>query len=486
MRGNPLRIVATAAVALAVAACRDQRPLTAPRAVPAADLKSVVQAGRYLVVFTTPRVPADFGVQVAKLGGSVEASLDSVGVATVTGMSAAAAARLAAEPGIEAVGLDRTITLYDGAAAPDVDESSAPSVGLGPPDAAASPTAAVYYPRQWNMRAISANQAWAAGFLGSRDVVIGLLDSGIDYTLADFAGLIDLGRSRSFTPEEDPVVAARFPGRLPISDLLAHGTAVASVIASKGTMVAGVNQAATLIAVKVFNRLNQGSVAQLLGGLVYAADQGADVINMSLGDRFDIHTDRAIVAAFGRATNYAFRKGAVLVAAAMNDAEDLDHNGDEVVLPCEAPQVICVSATGPRSTAGVNGPWVDVDAFVALYSNYGRSAISVAAPGGTGDFANQQAWPNLRIWALCTTTPTEGSFPACKAGARITQPFGTSLSAAHVSGLAALLVAQLGHGNPALVRQRILQSADDLGEPGMDPYYGMGRINAARALGVLP
>jgi hypothetical protein len=51
-----------------------------------------------------------------------------------------------------------------------------------------------------------------------------------------------------------------------------------------------------------------------------------------------------------------------------------------------------------------------------------------------------------------------------------------------VSGLAALLVAQLGKGNPALIRARILQSADDLGEPGVDPSYGHGRINIARAL----
>src|SRR5438067_670443 len=89
----------------------------------------------------------------------------------------------------------------------------------------------------------------------------------------------------------------RCPGRLPISDLFSHGTAVASVIGSKGTILAGVNQDVTLIAVKVFNRLNEGSVAQLLAGLVYAADQGADVINMSLGDTFDRRKDRASVAA---------------------------------------------------------------------------------------------------------------------------------------------------------------------------------------------
>jgi subtilisin family serine protease len=54
-----------------------------------------------------------------------------------------------------------------------------------------------------------------------------------------------------------------------------------------------------------------------------------------------------------------------------------------------------------------------------------------------------------------------------------------------VAGLAALLVARHGKGNPALIRARIVESADDLGEPGTDPYYGKGRINIARALGVI-
>jgi subtilisin family serine protease len=234
--------------------------------------------------------------------------------------------------------------------------------------------------------------------------------------------------------------------------------------------------------VKIWNRFAQGSIAQFLSGLVYAADQGADVINMSA---FDMPTDRGIVEATNRAANYAFRKGAVLVSGAGDAGADLDHNGDLVALPCEAPHVLCASATGPTSAAGVTGPWVDVDGFVALYSNYGRSAIDVAAPGGTADPADPPRLQFGRIWIPCTTTPTEGALPACLRGQAIAQPFGTSLSAAHVSGLAALLVAQLGHGQPALIRERILQSADDLGQPGTDPYYGKGRINIARALGLI-
>jgi len=109
----------------------------------------------------------------------------------------------------------------------------------------------------------------------------------------------------------------------------------------------------------------------------------------------------------------------------------------------------------------------------------GRSqARRAGAPCGAGTVTQFQT-----VWLPCTSTVPN----ACR---RHTQPvargIGTSWAAPHVAGLAALLVAQLGHGNPALIRARILQSADDLGEPGIDPYYGHGRINVARALGVLP
>lgn len=485
--------VLAAVAALGLEGCRDQRlPTDDARGRPvAANVPSSEQSSRYIVTFVAEQVPADFAQRVAELGGTVDATLDSIGVATVTGLTSGAATQLAATPGVQAVEPDRVRTSEPtGLDAADASTEPPASATLAPADAAASPTAAQFYARQWNMRAIFADQAWAAGQLGSDDVVVAILDSGIDYTLPDLAGLVDLERSTSFTPDEDPVVAQLYPGRLPISDLHSHGTTVASVIASKGTVLAGINQHATLVAVKIANRFFEVSVAQWLRGLVYAADHGADVINLSDRMIFDKHTDHGVVAAFNRAAKYVFRKGAVFVASAGNDVADLDHNRDQVVLPCEAPHVICVAATGPTSTAGVNGPWVDVDAFVAGYSNYGRSAVDVAAPGGAGikgipdpDLSGTR---NRRVWALCTTTPTEVSFPACRNHQPITQPFGTTYSAAHVSGLAALLVAQLGHGNPALIRARILQSADDLGEPGTDPYYGKGRINIARALGVVP
>ena len=471
---NRCGLIVLAAAVLALEACQQQRtPTELAGGALLSSTASPEPASRHLVVFAAERVPADFEARVAGLGGTVEASLDSIGVAMVTGLTGTDAAELAADAHVRAVESDELTSLRDDAA----DDIPLDEV-VATVDAIASPTAAQFYARQWNLRAVFADQAWAAGFLGSREVVVAILDTGIDYLHPDVVGLVDLDRSKSFVPED--VVPARYAGRLPISDLFWHGTAAASIVASNATVVAGVNRHVTLIAVKVADSTGQHTAGRLIGGIVYAADQGADVINVSRGSERDKSQSPGTIAAFERAVNYAFRRGALVVSVPFNDAADLDHNGDIVRLPCEAANAVCVSATGPTAAVGFNGPWENVDA-IAPYSAFGRSAIGVAAPGGI------MAPPGFRtIWLPCTTTPTRTSAADCRAGQPLQRGVGTSWAAPHVAGLAALLVAQLGHGQPALIRAQILQSADDLGEPGTDPYYGKGRINVARALGVWP
>lgn len=471
-------LVALTATTLLFQACRDQGTPTAPArdTAPVASVTSLDSAGRYLVVFTAQGVPADFGARVAQVGGTIEAALDSIGVAEVTGVAGDAVAQLAAAGDVLAVEPDALERPADDGDPADEDAAAEP---LAPADATASPTAAQFYPRQWNMRAVFAPEAWAAGDLGSRDVKVAIVDTGIDYLLPDFVGLVDLEHSASFVPED---VSQHYPGRLPFSDLFWHGTAVASVVASNATVLAGLNRYVTLIAVKVVDSTFHSSRGRILNGIVYAADQGADVINVSYSLDVDKSMSPGTVAAIERAASYAFRKGALVIANANNDAADLDHDGDRVRLLCEAADVICASATGPTAAASITGPWENVDA-IAPYTAFGRSAISVAAPGGAGTTTGFQ-----NVWVLCTKTPSKSTVPlACKNGtSSVARGIGTSFSAPHVAGLAALLVAKLGHGNPALIRSLILDSADDLGEPGVDPYYGHGRINVARALEVGP
>jgi subtilisin family serine protease len=485
MRRLSSRFLPLLATLLALPGCSDRsmpaepdhgQPLTA-------SVTPAEHRGRHIVVFTAERIPADFAERVEQLGGTVSQSLDSIGVGVVHGLSESAVATLAADADVRAVEPDIAFQLAGEDALDAESVDSPPLTALV--DATASPTAASLYPRQWNMRAIGADKAWDGGLFGSPDVVVVILDTGIDYLHPELQGLVDPSRSRSFVPDEDSVVQRLYPGRHPVTDLFWHGTAMAATVASNAKLLAGVTQHVTLIAVKVADRFGVTTMSAGLAGILYAADQGADVMNVSGGVTFDKSESPGLIAAYLRALNYAWRKGVLVVGVAGNDTLDRDHDRDLVALPCEAPHAICASATGPTVAHTINGPWDDTDAS-APYTSYGRSAVSVAAPGG-------QRFTNTRVWVPCLTTPSGTSPSACRvapmcpkpsAGTCLNQGIGTSFSAAHTTGLAALLVQQLGHGNPALIRERILQSADDLGAPGTDPYYGRGRINIARALGL--
>ncbi len=463
-------ILLLGALALLGACARDA---TAPKAAPAAPrAATAATAGDYLVAFRANAVPADFGARVAALRGTVTYSHGGAGLAAVSGLDAAGAATLAAAPDVSEVQPDVQVALDDqaapAAAAADVTIASQ-----------ADPTKAWGYAKQWDMRAILAPTAWAAGRLGSAGVTVAILDTGLDYDAFDLAGLVDLSRSRSFVPD-DTAYAKLFPGlgtRNPITDYDGHGTNVATQVASKGLLFAGVTSKTKLIGVKVLSAKGSGSFGGILLGVLWAADQGADVANMSLGGAFLKAGANGYGGFINRVFNYAARQGMLIVVAAGNSGADLDHVGPVDVTFCSQPQVLCVSATGPRTSTG------SVDAF-SYYSNYGRSAISVAAPGGNASktFASW-VYSSLSKTTVKFDTLGTPSSAGYESGYWYTGYMGTSQATPHVAGLAALLVAETGRGQPAQIRNLIMQSADDLGQPGVDPFYGRGRINVARALG---
>src|SRR6266545_2168108 len=432
MRHFISRFFSLAVVALALQGCND-RPAPAELAADetlAASLTPVEHTGRHIVLFAAERVPADFSERVQRLGGTVWQSLDSIGVGVVDDLSPSAAAILAADADVRAVEPDLTFQLA-GEEALDAEPADI-SAETFQDAATVSPTAATFYPRQWNMRAIGADRAWDAGLLGSPDVVVVILDTGIDYSHPELQGLVDLSRSKSFVPGEDSVVQRLYPGRNPVTDLFWHGTAMAATVASNANLLAGVTQHVTLITVKVANRFAMSTLSAGLAGVVYAADQGADIMNVSGGMSFHKSNNPGLIAAYLRALNYAWRKGVLVVGVTGNDTLDRDHNRDGVSLPCEAPNAICISATGPTIAQSINGPWDDVDAS-ALYTGYGRSVVSVAAPGG-------ERFTNTRVWVPCLTTPSPASPAACRAapmcptpsaGTCLNQGIGTSFSAAH-------------------------------------------------------
>lgn len=280
---------------------------------------------------------------------------------------------------------------------------------------------------------------------------------------------------------------------MPLDDFN-HGTHVAGIIAApaNGIGTAGVANEAEIVAVKVLSAYTgSGSFGGIIQGIVYAADIDADVINMSLGavlPRTGFWDDNgtpdpgddiwvganevtALMNVTSRATRYAHERGTVVIASAGNESIDRDHDGSLLVLPADCSDVIAIAATGPVGWA--DDPTTDLD-LPASYSNYGQSRISFAAPGG--DF---QLYP-AGLWYLdMVLSPGgySGGLPAWYWAA------GTSMAAPHATAVAALIIGQHGGKmHPAEVEAALRASADDLGKPGNDDFYGAGRVNAAQAV----
>ncbi|HEV2736131.1 MAG TPA: S8 family serine peptidase [Longimicrobiaceae bacterium] len=479
-----------------LAACSDSSTgaITAPAA--GAPVRSVAASenGEYLVRLKGST--AGFQASVEALGGAVSYIHERAGFAVVSGLSADGATQLAGASAVAEVLPNVVMSL----GRPQEAVREEMEVGIA---SQANPATAIRYSWQWNMKAINADKAWAAGKLGNAGVTVAILDTGIDYTSLDARGLVDLSRSVSFIPSDNAIRAANFPSRHDVDDFNGHGTNVASQVSSTGFAHAGVSSRTTLMGVKVLGANGSGSFAAILQGMLWAADHDADVINMSLGAAFTkAGGNGQLVGLFNQVLSYANRQGAVVVVAAGNESTDLDHNmvpdatGEMQRYPslyaafCDATHVICVSATGPETFGG--NP--DVPSY---YTNFGRSAVTVAGPGGNvGATKSMWPWDNPKgtgstvswVWSMCPRNllpnPANPAFRPCASGGVVNAMIGTSQAAPHVAGLAALLVAEMGKDKPAQIKARIQQSAVDAGQPGTDPYFGKGRIDVARALGL--
>ena len=462
----------------AVVASAKKGATTAPSTVETApvSLNGVVDTPVARHMVTGRRLPGDLAASVEALGGTVSFQ-HPIGFAIVDGLSDADAVELAAVRGIDAIEADFTFEREPDAQLEAVEASLD------------SPADAFFYQLgyQWHMDAIGAPTAWAAGRTGSSDVTVAIIDSGLDPTHADLAGLVDEERSRSFLedPFEDLVRNFFFPEAPVWTDLNSHGTHVGATVASNGIVGAGVTENVTLMAVKVCRYSNSCSGAAIIAGILHAADSGADVANMSLGGNFskgDIARAgfSGYVGFLNKTFTYASRKGMTIVVSAGNESIDLDHDGDAYKTYCSTPGTVCVSATGPQATDDIRvGPFYDIKA-PASYTNYGRSAVDLAAPGGDS---------NGFVWAACSSTRVivSGGFinrSVCtQSKGYITAKAGTSMAAPHVSGLAALLVEDYGR-SPSRIQNQMAQTAEDLGQRGVDPFYGKGYIDVPAALGL--
>ncbi|HSP83728.1 MAG TPA: S8 family serine peptidase [Gillisia sp.] len=325
----------------------------------------------------------------------------------------------------------------------------------------------------WGMEAIGANKAWNAGYTGKGATVF-VLDSGIDRVNVEFAQTLNKNLSASFVTNEPYWTR---PGRF-----ANHGTHVAGTInANKNNFgVIGVAYEAELVAVKVLSEYSGGGAFSWINaGIVYAANNGADVINMSLGavlskNGFMIDAQgneyrnppkavAALIQAQQRAIDYAHSKGATIIVAAGNDGINNDGNSSFVSLPAGLNNVITISATAPEGWFPNPNANFDVP---ASYTTYGRSLIDLAAPGGDFDVAQYDMIYSVASGANAFNWNA-----------------GTSMAAPHASGVAALIIAKNGGNmNPSDVEAQLINTADKIDGNGQSLFFGKGRINAYRAV----
>jgi len=303
-----------------------------------------------------------------------------------------------------------------------------------------------YFPEQWNLAVIQVPQAWDRS--AGQGVLVAVLDTGIAYEDYDqYREAPDL-KNTKFVPGYDFVNDDAHP-----NDDSGHGTHVAGTIAqstNNGYGAAGVAFGATLMPVKVLDDRGQGSFDALAQGLMYAADQGARVVNLSLSGRSDSQLLADAIA-------YAVNKGVLVVAAAGN-------GGGTVEYPAAYDGVVAVGA-------------IDSTQNRAPYSAHGPQ-VSVVAPGGdTGTDRNGDGYPD----GILQQTFQRGNLTDF--GFYFLE--GTSMAAPHVTGVAALLFGLNPSASAAQVRRAIESSARDLGPAGRDDAYGYGLVQAAAALDAL-
>jgi subtilisin family serine protease len=437
---------------------------------------------QYLVVATGNDFPEGRVQEVRSAGGQIVKVFPQIGLAVATSDDPEFPAKAKSITGIQSVVPDAIAVPMGEAESLPVESGSGGSPGV---DKKADLTGL-----QWGLQAIQAPAAWELGVTG-KGVRVAVIDTGIMTKHPDLVRNLNLDLSKSLVPGE----TVEF---IPEWTTSSHATMVAGIIAAAddGLGITGVAPDAELVAIKVLSdRFHITRLSWWIEAILYAAEIDADVANLSLAflsshpepDWWET-TDVAYSVAV-RAVNFAMQQGTLVVAAAGNNANDWDGAGKWLQFPRDLPGVIGVAATAPKDCWALD-PTVDLD-WPAPYTDYGQRVIDLAAPGGNLDWTLPtevvtRSGVTAVALAFNMVISSSTSFgPAGDFEKKGTWNFGsgTSLAAPHVCGVAALVIqANNGHLAPAQIRAILQQSADDLGKPGNDDFYGAGRVNALRAV----
>lgn len=288
------------------------------------------------------------------------------------------------------------------------------------------------YALQAYLPMIRAGEAWDIT-TGSNGVTIAVIDTGVQATNSELTGRV--------LPGYDFV-----NGDNDASDDNGHGTAVAGVIAAAGnnaSKTAGVTWNSRILPVKVLGSFGEGAYSAVASGITYAADNGAKIINLSLGGANPSN-------AIKEAIEYAGSKGVIIIASAGN-------SGD----------------TTPM--------------YPAAYSSTHSNVISVGGLNGNINIANEKRWPGSSHGPTLDLSAPSVNIPTINTTGGITSQSGTSFSAPMVSGAAALMVSRNADLTPSAIKSALRNSATDITAaigtgPGDDDQTGMGRLDVRKAI----
>ena len=464
----------------------------------------------YVVLYKSQAVSANAGSAIASAGGSLVYAYSQIGVAIARSDNASFSSNLKnADSSVQGVVASAAFATHlNDSADNTADAPALPNTPATDNDSLSG--------LQWDMVQIHTPEAHAITG-GSSSVLVGDIDTGLDYTHPDLAANVDDAASVNC------VSGAPVQGKVAAMDDNGHGTHTAGTIAaaSNGIGIVGVAPNVRIAGIKAGDANGFFFPEAVVCAFVWVGTHHIQVTNNSyFADPwlFNCKNDpvqRAIWEAERRAIRFAMQNGAVVVAADGNQADDLAHPTQDAtspddttpvlrditnacaVVPVEVPGVIGVSANGNRQ-------------LKSFYSSYGVGATQVVAPGGDSILQRTAAAPNGRVlssWpaSLLTVTCLAARRVVDASGATYCYQQGTSMASPHAAGVAAL-IASTGVTSPGAIAAKLSNTADpmpcpsdlsiyaffpalDNGAPqtcqggtGYNSFNGHGQINALSAV----
>jgi subtilisin family serine protease len=444
----------------------------------------------YIVLYKQEKAVADIANVVTTAGGTLVYTYNAIGVAIARSDNASFRSNLLKDTRIEGA------AATNGFGVPLNDEFEVVDAATLAQTAAAGSWGDPLSNLQWDMVQIHAPEAQAIN-AGSSSVVVGDIDTGLDYTHPDLAANVDFANSvscESGVPNQDPAAWVDNNG---------HGTHTAGTIAAaaNGIGIVGVAPNVKIAGIKTSTDEGFFFPEAVVCAFMWAGSHHIDVTNNSyFADPwlFNCRNDpeqRAIWKAEQRAIRYAMSQGVVVVAAEGNENIDLSKQNVDTISPDFPPgseqerEVTNACVVIPVEIPGVIGVTADGNLQQkSYYSSYGVGVTQVVAPGGDRRFQRTPDAPNGFVLS---------TFPGGYAYAQ-----GTSMASPHVAGVAALIISQFGKMPQGRVQAAITGTADPLpcppnpfnpgppftfqatcaGGAGYNGFYGHGQVNALNAV----